>query len=116
MPFLLLAACSNGSGNRELSNDEKETATVFEEKHSILCGPSGLSIEESAQRLVDTGIDVIQSDCAYNNLITVISLCGTRTSEILVHKIPVQNVADAEGDGFANTNDIDNDYNVYECS
>lgn len=32
MPFLLLGACSNGSGNRELSNDEKETATVFEEK------------------------------------------------------------------------------------
>ena len=58
---------------------------------------------------------MIQSDCAYNNLITVISLCGTRTSEILVHKIPVQNVADAEGDGFVNTNDIDNDYNVYEC-
>ena len=116
MPFLLLAACSNGSGNRELSNDEKETATVFEEKNSIQCGPSGLSIEESAQRLVDTGIDVIQSDCAYNNLITVISLCGTRTSEILVHKIPVQNVADAEGGDFTNTNEIDNEYSVYECS
>ena len=68
------------------------------------------------QRLVDTGIDVIQSNCAYSNLITVISLCGTRTSEILVHKIPVQNVADAEGDGFTNTNEIDNDYSVYECS
>ena len=66
--------------------------------------------------LITNGIDVIQSDCAYNNLMAFPSVCGADTGEILVHEIPKQNVVDAEKSGFTNTNDISDDYSIYDCS
>ena len=51
IPFLLLAACSNGSGNRELSSDEKETATVFEEKIQFSADRQGLALKRALKGL-----------------------------------------------------------------
>ena len=117
LAITLLSACSNDSGNNQPYNGDNEaaTATVFEEKNSIQCGSSGLSTEQSRQTLITNGIDVIQSDCAYNNLMAVPSVCGADTSEILVHEIPNQNIVDAEKFGFTNTDDINNDYSIYDC-
>lgn len=118
LAITLLSACGNGSGNSQpySGDNEAATATVFEEKNSIQCGSSGLSTEQSRQTLITNGIDVIQSDCAYNNLMAFPSVCGADTGEILVHEIPKQNVVDAEKSGFTNTNDISDDYSIYDCS
>jgi len=118
LTVILLSACSNGGGNNSPYGDRNvtPTATVYEQKRSIQCGSPGLGIEQSAQTLITAGIDVIHTDCAYNNLMAVPSVCGAATSEILVHKIPKQNLIDAEAVGFINTDDISNDYSVYDCS
>lgn len=118
LTIVLLSACSNDGGNSQIYNGDNKavTATVFEEKNSIQCGSSGLSTEQSQQTLITGGVDVIQSNCAYNNLMAVISVCGADTSEILVHKIPKQNMVDAEKLGFTNTEEINNDYSIYGCT
>ena len=89
---------------------------VFESKEAVQCQDAGLSLEESAQGLVDEGIDVISSKCAYINLLDVVTVCGVKTNEIIVHEIPLQSLIDAIEVGFMGTEAIDNDYTVYECS
>ena len=118
LTIALLSACSNDGGNSQIYNGDNKaaTATVFEEKNSIQCGSSGLSTEQSQQTLITGGIDVIQSKCAYNHLTAFASVCGAGTSEILVHEISKQNMVDAEKLGFTDTDDINNDYSIYDCS
>ncbi len=115
---ILLSACSNDSENNRPYNggdDAAISATVFEQKQSIQCGSSGLSVDQSAQTLITAGIDVLNSECANDNLMAVPSVCGAATSEILVHEIPSQNLVDAEAVGFTSTDDIDDDYSIYDC-
>ncbi|CAA0118180.1 Uncharacterised protein [BD1-7 clade bacterium] len=94
---------------------EPTFVSVFASKESIQCESSGLSKEDSANQLIDVGIDVTNSGCAYNNSINVLAVCGTGTSEIIVHNIPEQSLKDAEGLGFISTESIDNEYTVFDC-
>ena len=86
------------SGCIEVPSDN--TAYVFESKNSVQCESPGITKTESSQKLIDIGVDVLISECAYDNLIDVMDRCGNPTSEIIVHKIQLENVSDAKSVGF----------------
>ena len=64
------------------------------------CGSRGLTTRQSAQKLVDGGIDVIASHCGAVTGVVYVALCGTETGEILIHEIRGVNLRDAEQLGF----------------
>jgi len=57
--------------------------------------------DESAQVLIDTGIDVIASYCARLSGVAFQESCFSPTGEIYVHELHEANQADAEALGYA---------------
>jgi hypothetical protein len=73
---------------------------VYEGRQSVQCGSRGLTPGQSAQRLIEGGIDVIASNCGVMTGIFYAAVCGEATGEILIHEIRSVNLPDAEQRGF----------------
>lgn len=73
---------------------------VFASRQARQCESDGISVDASAQILIDAGIDVIQSTCGYRTDLAYIAACGGGTGDILIHEIRTINLADAEALGF----------------
>ena len=73
---------------------------VYEGRQSVQCGSHGLTTGQSAQKLIEGGIDVIASHCGAVTGVVYVALCGTETGEILIHEIRGVNLRDAEQRGF----------------
>ena len=94
---LLLAACDGDGGGFAAPGD----GLVFQDRGSIQCQSDGMTPEESAQTLIDAGIDVLNSTCGYRTGVAFPSVCGAPTGEILVHQIRGVNIEHAVQLGFA---------------
>ena len=68
----------------------------------------GLTTQASAQKLVNGGIDVLESNCGVDTDFVHAALCGLGTDEILIHKIRGSNLADAEQRGFSSVDTLRN--------
>ena len=86
----LLAACSGDPGS-----GGADTARVYTGTGARQCETDGLSLERSAQALVEAGIDVLDSSCGVMTGVAFPAVCGAPTGEILVHEIRSVNVPDA---------------------
>ena len=75
-------------------------ALVYEGRQSLQCGTRGLTTQESAQKLVNGGIDVVLSNCGVITGVVYAAVCGAGTGEILIHEIRAVNLPDAEKRGF----------------
>ncbi len=110
--FSLLLSCT--------SPTEKETAQVYMNKGAVQCESSGLSKEESAQRLIDNGIDVLKSECGQLTGVAFATVCGGATGDINLHTIVSQNLLDAERLGYESIADLAQDsalgFIVIECA
>ncbi len=73
---------------------------VYADRGSRQCESGGISPEESAQTLIDAGIDVLQSNCGIRTGVFFPAVCGGGTGEIVVHKIRGVNLIAAEQLGF----------------
>ena len=73
---------------------------VYESRQAVQCGSRGLTTGQSAQKLIDGGIDVIASNCGVVTGVAYAAVCGQATGEILIHEIRRVNVPDAEQRGF----------------
>jgi len=98
---LALGAVLSGCG------DEKAPGTVhagdvlvYEGRQAVQCGSRGLTTGQSAQKLINGGIDVLASNCGVVTGVAYPALCGQPTGEILIHEIRSVNVPDAEQHGF----------------
>jgi len=112
MAFLLAASCSTESNKTDVPAYNSEITVVFESKGAVQCESEGITVSDSAQKLINSGIDVIESHCAYHNLTDVMSVCGAGSNEIIIHNIPAQSSVDALELGFYEATD----YSIYECS
>ena len=108
---LLLVACN--------AESPEENILVF-----ALGAPqceSAISIESSAQKLVNAGIDVLQSMCGYVTGVLYPAACGLPSGYILIHEIRSVNLPDAEPLGFQAINTIVDaatgvDYRLVDCA
>ena len=106
----MLGACG-GETTEGKSPTEKITSgdvLVFESRQAIQCGSRGLTTQQSAQKLVNGGIDVLESNCGVNTGVAFATLCGLGTGDILIHKIRRVNLADAEQLGFSSVATLQN--------
>jgi len=117
--FLISILFIGGCGDDSSSQTAKDTALVYINSGAIQCEYDGMTTEETADVLTNSGIDVLESACATMTGLAVMAVCGAGTTNINVHSIPSANVADAEEIGFANVstlkNEFDSGYLVSEC-
>jgi hypothetical protein len=86
---LVLTACTSNLPDDSL---------VFE-RGAPQCEPV-VSLESSAQKLVDAGVDVLKSSCGSQTGVGFASVCGGLSGDLLVHHIRRVDLADAERLGF----------------
>jgi hypothetical protein len=107
----LLTACAGDPAPKP----DTGTAYVFTSKGSIQCESTGQTRAQSAQPLIDAGIDVVSSRCAYDTSFATIALCGAGTNEIIIHEIPQASLVDAENLGYASTQTLKGEHTVFTC-
>lgn len=124
---LFLVACSGSSGNapaRSTSLAEGDLPEgdilIYADRGARQCESDGLSPEESAQILINAGIDVLASTCGIITGVAFPAVCGGGTPDILVHQIRSVNLPDAEQLGFQEINTLvdpaaGTSYQLVEC-
>ncbi len=114
---LFLTACAHKNSNE--SSIDESLALVYINNGSIQCESSGLSEAETAQQLINKGIDVISSQCGFLTGIAAPAQCGLPGTLINLHVINAQNTPDAKELGFelASSLKIDNSkgYEIMKC-
>jgi hypothetical protein len=106
-----LGACGGGeSGQDPLRNERVSSGDVlvYESRQAIQCTTRGLTTQASAQKLVNGGIDVLESNCGVNTNLVFAAVCGAGTGDLLIHKIRSSNLADAEHLGFSSVDTLRN--------
>jgi len=86
---LLLAACTSNLPN----------ATLVFEHGALQCEPV-VSLESSARKLLDAGIDVLKSSCGSQTGVGYAAVCGGLSGDVLVHEIRRVDLPEAERLGF----------------
>lgn len=93
---LLLSILSTACGLGEDDNLE----WVYIDNGAIQCEFTGWSEKETAQTLIDNGIDVVNSSCGYLTGVGIADLCGLGDTNINLHRINRQNIPDARKLGY----------------
>ena len=102
------------------TNTDIDTKIVYIDDGAIQCEYEGMSEIETAQILIDNGMDVLKSQCGYLSGIAVAAQCGLGDTSINLHTIPIQNLPDAQSLGYDSVSTLkrDNDigYVITECA
>ncbi|UDL06167.1 hypothetical protein [Marinobacter sp. CA1] len=121
--FLILSGCggsSDSQNNNELVQGDSYEL-VYIDDGAVQCESDGLPAEDSAQRMINKGIDVIESQCARLTGVMFPSECGGVDGGIHVHTIHSENLPDAQKLGFESVSTLpehegDSGYAVVECA
>ena len=122
---LILAACPEETITPEALGTVEEPRTpddslVYADRGVRQCESDGVSLEASAQILINAGIDVIRSTCGVKTGVAYPAVCGGGTGDILVHGIRGVNIPDAEQLGFQDISTLVNvaagtGYELFDC-
>lgn len=101
-------------------SDSSGFVTVYKSTGAIQCESSGVSFEDSAQVLIENGIDVIESNCGFLTNLSVPTVCGAGTTGINLHQISRTSLQDVENLGYTDVSTLANEttgsgYQVVEC-
>ncbi len=93
---------------------------IYIDDGAVQCEAKGSSKEETAQKLIDNGINVIDSQCGYLSNLMVATLCGLGDTNINLHTINAENLSDAQALGFESVSTLKRDddigYVITDCS
>jgi hypothetical protein len=105
---LLLAACASNPPD----------ATLVFENGAPQCEPAA-SLESSARKLLDAGVDVLKSSCGAQTGVGYAAVCGGLSGELLVHEIRRVDLPQAERLGFQEIEvlvDAGTGYQLSDCT
>lgn len=102
-----ILGCKNSDSN---SSKKEEYSLIYIDDGAIQCEFSGKPPEETAQVLIDNGIDVIESSCGYIKGLAVSAQCGLGDTNINIHRIPIQNTQDALDLGYSEVSELNDGY------
>ncbi|MGD8912518.1 MAG: hypothetical protein PVI97_08245 [Candidatus Thiodiazotropha sp.] len=105
----VLILCLFLQGCAEEKDSDESQETVYINNGAIQCESEGLSELETAQQLIDNGIDVILSTCGVLTGISTVTVCGAEDIRINLHVINAQNLADAQELGFESVSSLKNE-------
>ena len=100
-----LSACGDEDGAGGVAPGN---TLVFEGSGSVQCGPPGMTPQQSAQTLINGGIDVVESGCGAMTGVAFPTLCGVADGDILLHELRAANLRDAEQLGFSSVSVLRN--------
>ncbi|MGF1756615.1 hypothetical protein L4D76_01445 [Photobacterium sagamiensis] len=105
-----MVACDNTDGN---------LVSVYIDDGAIQCESTGLSEKQTAQNLIEYGVDVFESSCGYISGIAIAAQCGLGDSNINIHLINADKVVEAQNLGYEPVSILKNDeglgYETIEC-
>jgi hypothetical protein len=102
LALLFLAACSdNNSDSPAVTN-----ILVYDGREILRCAASTEDLTDSAQLLVNDGIDVLSSVCGTPTEQPDPNACTPSVPRLLIHEIRAANETDAEEAGFVNTDSL----------
>mgnify|MGYP001610126743 CR=1 FL=1 len=118
MLLITIAGCgsSNGDTSSPPVNPIEQLELVYISNGSIQCEFDGYTPSETAQTLIDNGIDVLESHCGFIAGISVSAQCGLGNVDINLHSINPQNLSDAEELGFKSVSELSEGYEIIECN
>jgi hypothetical protein len=94
LTLALLVSCSG-------SDDSPDMTTVYDtELHRGCSFPGNKTLQQSAQELSSSGVDVVESRCAMLTGVAFIEKCGAPSGQIFIHEIHSESVTDAESQGY----------------
>src|SRR5678810_879555 len=103
----VLAVLLSGCGDEPApGTSQRGDLLVYESRQAIQCGSRGLTTQQSAQKLVNGGIDVLESNCGVMTGVAFAAVCGIGNGDILIHKVRRENLADAEQLGFSSVDTL----------
>lgn len=118
------AAADGSDDSSTSSGEEKNPADILDSSvlvyvtaGAIQCDYKGRTPVETAQLLVNEGIDVLSSYCGVTDM-AHITVCGASTGDINLHEINASNLADANEIGFGPVSELVNmgvGYQATEC-
>lgn len=114
-------SCESDGGVGEIDFPEiiEGNELVYIKSGSIQCVSEGMSVDETAQLLLDEGVEVVFSYCGYLSGVSVPTQCGVDGLNIHLHEINRQDLIDAELIGFISVSSMeanpDLDYILSEC-
>jgi len=98
-----------------------ESVMVYESRNALQCEPtSGISPADSAAKLSDAGIDMVDTYCGYKTGVMYPAACGMGTPDILIHRIAETDLSVALQTGFSLVDELTNyeqgiSYEVVDC-
>lgn len=94
---LALSACTEEGDTGTGIND----VVVYEAGPRVAqCAAPAVTLAQSATRLSSAGVSVHRSSCGIIEGVAMATVCGAGTSEVLLHDIPISQLAGAEAAGF----------------
>jgi hypothetical protein len=118
--FFLTFTVSNCAGDASKNELSNENVIVYTFKENTQCNNDGLTFKESSQKLINAGIDVLESYCGAKTGLYSISRCGAKTTDIIAHKIRSVNLSTANQVGYQDIESLTNKdkgtgYRIEKC-
>ncbi len=119
---ILLAFCLISCGSENDFNElPAENIIVYISEGSTQCNDDGINFSDSAQTLINTGIDVLATHCRFTTGLDSLAVCGAQTTSIIAHEIRNVNLKDANDLGYEDIKSlVDEDlmlgYEIRACS
>jgi len=98
----MIVGCGGGNG----PSSSQDTVLIYKSTEAVQCGFEGFSIDDTANELIEAGVDVLLSQCGITTGLIVATVCGAGTFDINIHEIPAQNIEDAEDLEFSQIEDL----------
>ncbi|MFC1751380.1 hypothetical protein ACFL2V_21595 [Pseudomonadota bacterium] len=115
LSLLFMTGCNHDKEPSVLNGND----LIYINDGAIQCETEGMTTTESAQLLINKGIDVISSYCGFLTGIEAATQCGLGDTNINIHEINSQNVPDAQEVGFEPVSTLkqetDIGYQIIEC-
>lgn len=101
------------------NKEEKPQVMVYISNKMIQCEYQGDTLETTANELIQSGIDVLESHCGVESGVAVLAVCGAGSFEINIHSINSKDLEAAEELGYRSVlklkNEFDDGYGINEC-
>lgn len=112
---LAAVACMDDGASPPPSPGIDEVVVFENGPHLAQCAPPAITRTQSAAKLTSAGIEVRSSSCGIREGVAYPTVCGAGTGEILLHEIPASSLPEAQAQGFARADDLDQGWRRTAC-
>lgn len=103
---VILATCFLCACSGDDSSSETTTVVYDTNLYRSCDAPGNETLQQSAQGLTSSGIDVLDSRCAILTGVAFLEVCGAPIGLIYLHDIRAENLPDAQAEGYLDVDSL----------